>query len=296
MVESRTHLRAEPLGIGERLRNAREAKGLSLRAVADVTRIRTIYLEALEEERFDQLPGAVYARGFLRTYADALGLDPDRLMDSYPGAFEPPGPPQIGMTGAEIPIQPAAHRSRLRIVATYVAAIFAVGLVIIGVIGYLQLRQFNQPVPPEAAAPAPQPATSPPSKQGPQLTPPAGTPVPAPAPAAPSQFPSEPGRPSAAAPEPPAQPPQPEPPQPAVIDGVSLEVRTEGTSWLRVTADGERVFQGLLHEGETRTWQAKRRLTIRVGNSPVVQVAVNGRRVPGPVGKRVWEQTFTKPQ
>jgi len=276
-------LRAEPLGIGERLRNAREAKGLSLRAVADATRIRTIYLQALEEERFDQLPGAVYARGFLRTYADALGFDADQLMDSYPGAFEPPAPAQIGSAAAEIPIQPAAPRSRLRIIVTYVAAILAVGLVIIGVIGYLQLRQFNQPVQPEAAAPAPVPATPPSVKPGPPPAPPAAAPAP-----------SVPGLAPAAAPEPP-EVPQPEPPQPAVIGGMSLEVRTQGTSWLRVTADGERVFQGLLHEGETRTWQGKRRLTIRVGNSPVVQVTVNGRRVPAPAGKRVWEQTFTKP-
>lgn len=292
MVESRTQLRAELLGIGERLRNAREAKGLSLRAVSDATRIRTVYLQALEEERFDQLPGAVYARGFLRTYADALGLDADRLMDSYPGAFEPPVPAQIGVT-AEIPIQPAAPRSRLRIVAAYVAAILVAGLVIIGVIGYLQLRQFNEPVPPQAAAPAP--VETAPAKPSPQPSPQGAVPAPAPAPAGPAQMPSESNQPPAAAPELP-QPPRPEPPQPAVIDGVSLEVRTQGTSWLRVTADGERVFQGLLHEGEARAWQAKRRLTIRVGNSPVVQVMVNGRRVPAPAGKRVWEQTFTKPQ
>jgi cytoskeleton protein RodZ len=293
MAESRTQLRAEPLGIGERLRNAREAKGLSLRAVADATRIRMIYLQALEDERFDQLPGAVYARGFLRTYADALGLDADRLMDSYPGAFEPPTPAQIGMAGAEIPIRPAAPRSRLRIVVTYLAAILAFALVVIGVIGYLQLRQFNEPVPPEAAAPTPR--TTPPMQPGaqpmPAITPAPSPPAPEPAP---RPAPSESG--PVAAPEPPAGSPRPEPPQPAVIDGVSLEVRTQGTSWLRVTADGERVFQGLLHDGETRTWQAKRRLTIRVGNSPMVQVIVNGRRVPGPAGKRVWEQTFTKAQ
>lgn|SRR5574341_77317 len=291
MVESRTQLRPELIGIGERLRNAREARGLSLRAVADATRIRTIYLQALEEERFDQLPGAVYARGFLRTYADALGLDADRLMDSYPGAFEPPVPAQIGVT-AEIPIQPAAPRSRLRIVVTYIAAILAAGLVLIGVIGYLQLRQFNQPVPSEVAAPAP--VQTPPAPPA-QVAPPRSAPAPAPAPVGPSEAPPQSSQPPVAAPEPP-QPSKPEPPQPAVIDGVSLEIRTQGTSWLRVTADGERVFQGLLHEGEARTWQAKRRLTIRVGNSPVVQVMVNGQRVPAPAGKRVWEQTFTKPQ
>jgi cytoskeletal protein RodZ len=283
MVESRAPLRPELLGIGERLRNAREAKGLSLRAVADLTRIRAIDLQALEEERFDQLPGAVYARGFLRTYADALGLDADRLLDAYPSALEAPVPAPIG-TAAEIPIQPAAPPSRLRVIATYVAIVLGAGLVAVGIIGYLQLRQFNEPVnpgavtPPEgpaaqAPAPAPRPETAAPRGAAPGPTAqPVEPPVPAPAPVPPA-----------------------EPPQPAIIDGVSVEIRTQGTSWLRVTADGTRVFQGLLHEGESRSWQARRRLTIRVGNAPAVQVAVNGRRVPPPSGKRVWEQTFTKP-
>lgn len=284
MVESRTAPRAELLGIGERLRNAREAKGLSLRAVADLTRIRSVYLQALEDEQFSQLPGAVYARGFLRTYADALGLDADRLMDAYPGAFEPPEPALIGTAGVEIPIRPAAPRSRLRIIATYVAALLGLGLVAVGVIGYLQLRQFNEPVPPQAGAPSP---AEPPSVPAPQPEPPPAPPAPAP------QQRVEPAEPPIAAPEPPPAAPETEPPPSAVIDGVSLEVRTQGTSWLRVTADGERVFQGLMHEGETRTWQARRRLTIRVGNSPAVQVTVNGQRVAPPAGKRVWEQTFT---
>jgi cytoskeletal protein RodZ len=295
MVESRAPLRPELLGIGERLHNAREAKGLSLRAVADLTRIRAIYLQALEEERFDLLPGAVYARGFLRTYADALGLDADRLLDAYPGALEPPPPAPIG-TAAEIPIQPAAPRSRLRIIATYVAVVLGAGLLAIGVIGYLQLRQFNEPVPPEAAAPPGGLGTEAPTAQP---APPATVPAPPPAAPAPSQGAgadpgAKPAQPPVAAPEAPP-PPQPEPPQPAVIDGVALEVRTQGTSWLRVTADGTRVFQGLMHEGEARSWQGRRRLTIRVGNAPAVQVAVNGRRVHAPPGKRVWEQTFTKP-
>ena len=288
MVESRTPLRPELLGIGERLRNAREAKGASLRAVADLTRIRAVYLQALEEEQFDQLPGAVYARGFLRTYADALGLDADRLLDAYPGALEPPPPAPIG-TAAEIPIQPAAPRSRLRIIATYVAVVLGAGLLAIGVIGYLQLRQFNEPVPPEATAPPESPGAEPPAMPP---APPAAAPAPPQGGAADSG--AKPAEPPVATPEAPP-PPQPEPPQPAIIDGVSLEIRTQGTSWLRVTADGARVFQGLLHEGEARSWQARRRLTIRVGNAPAVQVSVNGRRVAAPPGKRVWEQTFTKP-
>lgn len=279
MAELRSATPPEPLGIGERLRNAREAKGLSLRAVADLTRIRAIYLQALEDEQFDRLPGRVYARGFLHAYAEALGLDADRLMEAYPGALAPAGPASIGTAGVEIPIQPAVPRSRLRIVASYVAVVLAVALIAVGVIGHLQLRQFNEPVRPEAVAPEQEPG--------------------APGPASPMPAQPAPGQPRESqmpivAPEPPAAPAA-EPPQPAVIDGLSLEVATRGTSWLRITADGERVFQGLLHEGDRRTWQARRRLTIRVGNSPVVDVTVNGRRITGPAGRRVWEQTFTTP-
>src|SRR3990170_6212104 len=178
MVESRTAPPPEPLGIGERLRNAREAKGLSLRAVADLTRIRAVYLQALEDEQFDQLPGAVYARGFLRTFADALGLGADRLMDAYPGAFEAPGPALIGTAGGEIPIRPAAPRSRLHIIATYVAVLLGLGLVAVGVIGYMQLRQFNEPVPPQAVAPVPSSAEPP--EAAPQPAPPPVPPAPAP--------------------------------------------------------------------------------------------------------------------
>src|SRR5438093_12677706 len=75
------------LGIGERLRNAREAKGLTLAVAEALTRIRATYLSALEEEQFARLPGAVYARRYLRTYALALGLEPDDLMEAYPGAY-----------------------------------------------------------------------------------------------------------------------------------------------------------------------------------------------------------------
>ncbi len=57
------------VGIGARLRKAREEKGYSLDQVAEETKIRVRYLQALEEEAFDQLPGQVYARGFLQTYA-----------------------------------------------------------------------------------------------------------------------------------------------------------------------------------------------------------------------------------
>lgn len=97
------------LGIGQSLREARLARGATLEAVEAKTRIRTRYLRALENERFDELPGEAYAKGFLRTYADHLGLDGQEYLVAYrtrtrepvepafiPRAQRPYEPPRTG--------------------------------------------------------------------------------------------------------------------------------------------------------------------------------------------------------
>jgi cytoskeleton protein RodZ len=73
--------------IGSNLREARMRQKLELADVERATRIRARYLMALEEERFDIFPGTAYAKGFLRTYADHLGLDAQRFVDEYNSRF-----------------------------------------------------------------------------------------------------------------------------------------------------------------------------------------------------------------
>ena len=82
--------------VADLLRHAREDFGQSLRNVAEVLRIRPAYLEALESGEFDQLPGTTYAVGFLRTYADYLGLDGEEMVERF-----------------KAETQAAAHRSKL---------------------------------------------------------------------------------------------------------------------------------------------------------------------------------------
>ncbi|WP_088188798.1 helix-turn-helix domain-containing protein [Desulfosporosinus sp. FKA] len=65
------------------LRKARETKGIELKDVEEVTKIRTKYLQALEEGNFGILPGGVYAIAYLRSYARFLGLDADSLVHTY---------------------------------------------------------------------------------------------------------------------------------------------------------------------------------------------------------------------
>ena len=78
--------------LGEWLRETRLRKGLTFAEIEQTTRINRHYLEALEAEHFDVLPAPVYARGFLRSYARMLGLDPEQAIALMPADLpRPPG-------------------------------------------------------------------------------------------------------------------------------------------------------------------------------------------------------------
>lgn len=73
---------------GERLRRVRLQRGLELEEIAKITKVNPTYLRFIEEERFDDLPAAVYVRGFVKCYATCIGLDPDRVAKSYMQRYE----------------------------------------------------------------------------------------------------------------------------------------------------------------------------------------------------------------
>jgi hypothetical protein len=81
--------------IGGSLREARLKRGLSPADVQKAIRIRDRYLQALEEERWELLPGDAYVKGFLRTYADYLGLDGSLYVEEYNSRFSQPDEPQL---------------------------------------------------------------------------------------------------------------------------------------------------------------------------------------------------------
>lgn len=75
--------------IGKTLREARTRQGLSIHDAEDATKIRTRYLQALEQDDFETIPGSAFVMGFLRTYADYLGLDADTLVEEYRRQYDP---------------------------------------------------------------------------------------------------------------------------------------------------------------------------------------------------------------
>lgn len=72
---------------GGRLRAARERKGVSLRRIADVTRISVAALEGLERNDISRLPGGIFSRGFVRAYANEVGVNPDATVDDFVRCF-----------------------------------------------------------------------------------------------------------------------------------------------------------------------------------------------------------------
>lgn len=78
------------INLGDILREARMRRGLEIADCESATKIRGKYLRALEEEQFDTMPGQTFVRGFLKTYADALGLDGLAMVDAYEAQYQRP--------------------------------------------------------------------------------------------------------------------------------------------------------------------------------------------------------------
>lgn len=71
------------MSFGEEIKRERELREISLREISESTKISLRYLEALERNDFESLPGGVFNRGFVRAYSQFIGIDPDKMVDAY---------------------------------------------------------------------------------------------------------------------------------------------------------------------------------------------------------------------
>ena len=115
--------------IGNSLREARYRQQLELADVEQATKIRARYLRALEEENFDTLPAQTYVKGFLRNYADYLGLDGQLYVDEYNsryGVDDEPREPLVARRGSSVRRQhPRVERRWIVYALAGIAALFA---------------------------------------------------------------------------------------------------------------------------------------------------------------------------
>jgi cytoskeleton protein RodZ len=244
--------------IGTRLREERLRRGLELEQLEAETRIRAKYLRALEDERFDALPGDAYARAFLRDYAEELGLDAQQLVDELNEATGPPEDVVLAPPRTVEPLRgPWAGRGR----ALALAALVAVALVAILVAG-LALAGAGSSSPQRlAGASGRQGGSTPPASSGPTS---AGT-------SAPSAS-SGPATGSA-------------PPGPAPRAAAFALAAAGGPCWLEVrvgSASGRLLYAGTLESGQARRFNAAP-LWVRVGAPWNLTVRAAGRRLGLPI-------------
>jgi cytoskeletal protein RodZ len=122
--------------IGNSLREARLRQGLEIPRIEAETKIRGKYLRALEEEQFEVLPGDTYVKGFLRTYADYLGLEGQLYLDEYNSRFT---------TAEETPVtQSTAPKRRSRPVESNFIVIALAGIVAVTVLVLVGLREAGE--------------------------------------------------------------------------------------------------------------------------------------------------------
>ena len=151
-------------GFGEKLRAAREARGLSLRQIANATKISMITLEALERNDIARLPGGIFSRGVVRSYAIEVGLDPEATIEEFMGQFPHDSVTAGHPTTTQIEDHEAVESDR-RMASTFLRLILISVPVAVFVIYFAIHGRQSEPVAvarrPAAAKPAPAPAPPP---------------------------------------------------------------------------------------------------------------------------------------
>jgi cytoskeletal protein RodZ len=236
--------------LGEEFRSAREARGLSLSDVAERLHIRSVYLAAIEDEDWHVIGAPVYVRGFMRTYARFLGLDPEaavaRFAASLPAGTPAAAAPRPAQQATAAEKKAAAERSSPSLAAVLSIVVAALAVLFVG----YEFYQYRAGTPP--AAPVADASIPPDGGEAATPAPPEDTEASAGLAEVPPLAPS---------------------PAPKPKRGLSLRV-TE-TSWLRVTVDGKVVLEGTLPAGTAKSFTGKT-ADVRVGNAGGVRIAVNG--------------------
>jgi cytoskeletal protein RodZ len=239
------------LTFGEELRRERVVRDISLEEISIATKISVRLLSALEQSDVTRLPAPAFTRGFIRAYANHLGIDAEEKVNAYLADLAAMN------TGTEPPgaVKRPRPRSRFwrgrKTAGTIVVSVSAI-LLLSGLIARPQRRP--RPETRRAAA-----ALEPVSFRNVTVS---NEPTPL--------IRTEP--PSAAA--------------PAAPERVVLLLECDSDSWTELEADGQPVFTGLLRRGERRAFESQRGFRLTLGNAGGVRVTVDGRALErlGPVG------------
>jgi len=230
--------------IGDSLREARTRRGFSAADVHKAIRIRERYLTALEEERWDMLPGEAYTKGFLRTYAEHLGLNSQLYIDEYNA--------RVARHDEEPSLVPhpsaSDTRGLQRGVLVALASILVVGAAVAGLAAWRLAGTSNPPQSQQQSGGGSVAAAAPPPTAQPQTTAAKAKPIVHAAPA---------------------------------FTRISA---ARGRSWLLVRAGGPNgtvLYEGVLEQGQTKRFQLQPRLWVRMGRPSALDITLAGKAVGG---------------
>lgn len=273
--------------IASELKAQRENRKISLAQIAADTRISMRHLQSLEEGRFNDLPGGMYNRAFIRAYCESLELDQGEILQRYEAEVLPhPDKPLKSKTKSHIPsstrIHPVAIWSLVFVISAtgiflsrkWIAAVFSPyfsGTSATAVSDVPPKQPVSPPAPEtKVSIPAP-PAEVPISTEAGS---PAGTTA---------QEASAAGGSSAAASSPAPLLPA-APAATASAHALRLEISGKEKSWVSVTRDGSPIFSKVMEPGEVQSFDADEKLYIIVGNAGGISLKING-KVAKPLGK-----------
>jgi cytoskeleton protein RodZ len=282
---------------GDRLRREREMRGITLDEITESTKISRRHLEALETEHFDQLPGGVFNKGFVRAYARFLGIDEDRAVADYSAASNEQPEPENKFP-LEIHEQPNRELNPRSSKLPLVFAIAALAGVLVGYGFYVKYKAHNstpvesvrQPAPASAAGgpqssatTTPQPVASPATESKDEA---ATAAKPAPPEVAPAQRPVEPKREAPAAESADASSSS------SSQSAFYVQIKAKEDSWVSIVADGKSVMQRVLPADKNKKVKAGKSLILRTGNAGGIEVSFNGRPL-GALGNENEPRTLT---
>jgi len=232
--------------IGEILRNKRLEKGLTLEDVSNLTKVRKKYLEALESGNYNEIPGKVYVKSFLKIYSDFLGLDRFYILKRYQNEMVPEEniiiPPTYYMP---VNNKVATRSSRTRTLLYIIATIIGVVLIIWG-ISRLRLSYVPSNITNDETIENSSSASN-------QIEPPE------------VEIPIEEITPT---------------PKPQEIkhnfDKLTLKIDSSNYSWVSKTIDGKNTISYTMLPNKSESFDAQKSVDLRIGNANGVKVNVNG--------------------
>jgi cytoskeleton protein RodZ len=293
---------------GVRLKQEREKRAVTLDDISLSTKISTRMLRALEEERFDQLPGGIFNKGFIRAYARCLGMDEEQVIADYLAAISPPGKDSENDDQAPVLDPPSREPAESAAAAGIPWGMFAVVLLIVA-LGFaawgFYSRDSEKGTPASAAPAAPSSNLSPAAvaDRSPAQPPSdSGIATAEVAKANPPTVPSTTASQSSQSPV--ANPPVSTPVQSSSRDSLShdslsnnslsqapsspnprpgrfeVRIKARQDSWLSVSIDGEVSIHSTLIAPAEKSVRAGNEIIIKAGNIGALDFEFNGKQLP----------------